>query len=100
MSQELNTTTNQGIPGEPQATVPLEELKVEPQWIDCPNCKQTAQTTVKGRGEGMNLFMDVMFWPIRGRRHWFETTHWFCSNCEKELASQKNGKELRVLVAT
>lgn len=77
--------------------MPLNELSGEPQWVNCPNCKETAQTRVKGRGKGMHIFMDLMFWPIPGRRHWFETTHWFCGNCEMKLASRKNGKEVRVL---
>lgn len=78
--------------------MPLSELKLEPQWVACPNCKETAQTTVKARGEGMQTFVSFMFWPMSGRRHFFETTRWFCSNCDKELASKKNGKELQVLV--
>lgn len=85
---------------EAQVKVPLNKLRIEPQWVDCPNCKETAQTMVKGRGEGMQTFMSIMFWPISGRKHWFEKTHWFCSNCEKELASQKNGEELQVLVVS
>ena len=42
--------------------------------------------------------MNVFWWPLPNRKTWWEKTHWFCSNCDIELAMQKDGKELQVLV--
>ncbi|RFU81115.1 litaf-like zinc ribbon domain-containing [Trichoderma arundinaceum] len=79
-------------------SVPLENLQPSPEWVNCPNCKQHAQTSVQGRTEGMRKFMNVFWWPLPNREHWFEETKWFCSNCNKQLAIQKHGKNLQVLV--
>lgn len=77
-------------------TVPLEKLKLEPQWVDCPLCKKQAQTKVQGRSDGKRKFMNVFWWPLPGRETWWEKTHWYCTSCNGELAMQKNGKELQV----
>jgi hypothetical protein len=48
--------------------------------------------------KGKQQFMNVFWWPLPNRKTWWEKTHWFCSNCDIELAMQKDGKELEVLV--
>ncbi|OAQ60558.1 LITAF-like zinc ribbon domain-containing protein [Pochonia chlamydosporia 170] len=78
--------------------IPLDKLQPRAQWIDCPECGKRSQTVVEGRSEGMKTFMNLMWWPLPGRKHWFEKIHWSCSNCNKQLAMQKNGKDLQVLV--
>ncbi|KAJ4149979.1 hypothetical protein LMH87_010750 [Akanthomyces muscarius] len=80
----------------PKAPVALERLRPVSQTIECPHCGKLVKTTIEGRGKGMQRFMDVMFWPLPGRRNWWETTTWRCGACEASLASQKNGKELKV----
>jgi DNA-directed RNA polymerase subunit RPC12/RpoP len=78
--------------------VPLEHLSREPQHIHCPKCKQNQKTMVKGRSKGMMTFMDIFWWPLPNRKHWFETVHWFCGNCNVEVAMKKSGKPIQVLV--
>lgn len=88
----------QAADGSSQPSVPLERLQRRPQWIDCPNCKTKAQTQVQGRSPGKQTFMNVFWWPLPNRKHWWETTHWYCKNCHKEVASQKDGKDIQLLV--
>ncbi|KAI6778290.1 uncharacterized protein J7T54_008468 [Emericellopsis cladophorae] len=76
--------------------VPIEKLDVRPQWVHCPHCNQDTQTRIQGRSEGKAKFMDVFWWPLPNRRHWWEKTHWYCLKCDKELAMQKYGKELQI----
>ncbi|KAH7029561.1 uncharacterized protein B0I36DRAFT_385039 [Microdochium trichocladiopsis] len=77
----------------------LEDLKPDgPETIDCPSCHQRAQTTVKGRTDGMKTFMNVFWWPLPDRKHWWEETKWYCENCKVQVASQKHGKNIQVLV--
>ncbi|KAL6857538.1 hypothetical protein ACO1O0_004976 [Amphichorda felina] len=91
-------------PSEPPANglsepaVPLDRLQHRPQWIDCPSCHARSQTQVQGRSQGKQRFMNVFWWPLPGRKHWWETTHWFCKSCHTEIASQKNGKDIQILV--
>lgn len=77
---------------------PLDALTAQPEWIDCPNCHQRAQTEIQGRSKGKQRFMNVFWWPLPNRKHWWEEVKWFCSNCKIQVASQKNGKNLQVLV--
>jgi hypothetical protein len=86
----------EGAPGD--KVVPLDRLRQEPQLIDCPNCKVKAPTKVQGRSKGKQQFMNVFWWPLPNRKTWSEKVHWYCSNCDIELAMQKDGKELQVLV--
>ncbi|GJN71078.1 LITAF-like zinc ribbon domain-containing protein [Purpureocillium lilacinum] len=79
-------------------TVPLRQLRPEPQWIDCPKCGQTAQTQIQCRSEGKQKFMNVFWWPLPGRKHWWEKTRWLCGNCNEELAMQKFNDDLQILV--
>ena len=58
------------------AVCPLDQLTREPAYIQCPNCNQRAQTEVKGRSKGMERFMNVFWWPLPGRRHWWEEVKW------------------------
>lgn len=82
--------------GAPPPSVPLERLRPEPQMVDCPHCHKTTQTRLEGRGKGMKLFMNIFWWPLPGRRTWWETLKWHCGECGEVLATQKNGKELVV----
>ncbi|KAG9249764.1 uncharacterized protein F5Z01DRAFT_467021 [Emericellopsis atlantica] len=94
----LNDAPN-GVSGPEPAgknIVPLEKLDVRPQWVHCPQCNRDTQTRVQGRSEGKTKFMNVFWWPLPNRRHWWEKTHWYCLKCDKELAMQKYGKELQV----
>ncbi|KAK2595210.1 hypothetical protein QQS21_007063 [Conoideocrella luteorostrata] len=78
-------------------TVPLDKLQPMAQWIHCPGCQKQAETVVKGRSDGMMTFMNIMWWPLPGREHWWETTKWHCSNCHKLVARQKSRKNLEVM---
>ncbi|KAJ2976888.1 hypothetical protein NQ176_g4686 [Zarea fungicola] len=78
-------------------TVPLDKLRALPQTVECPHCHNIVKTSVQGRGKGMQRFMNVMFWPLPDRRYWWETMTWRCGECEAALATQKNGKDLKVL---
>ena len=69
-----------------------------PETIDCPSCGQRAQITVQGRSEGKKKFMNVFWWPMPDRKHWWEETRWHCGHCEVQVASQKHGKNVQVLV--
>lgn len=82
----------------PVSTVPLNKLQPQPQLVDCPNCKQQAETVVQGRSKGKQRFMNIFWWPLPNRKHWWEKIHWYCKNCEVELAMQKEGHPLEVLV--
>ena len=90
------TAFQQPAPGS-DGPAALAQLEAHPQQIDCPNCSKRTQTRVEGRSKGKQTFMNVMWWPLPGRRHWWEKTHWFCENCDYELAVQKYGKDLEVL---
>lgn len=93
---EVATETTTLQPTGQRAPVALERLRPLSQTVECPHCGKLVHTSVEGRGKGMQRFMDVMFWPLPGRRYWWETTTWRCSECEATLASQKNGKEIKV----
>lgn len=80
-----------------KAVVPLARLRPLPQWIECPKCGKTTQTEVQGRSKKMRRFMNVFWWPLPGREQWWETLHWSCSDCQQEVATQKNGKELKLV---
>lgn len=89
--------TQTSAPLEP--SVPLTQLvATRQQPVDCPSCHEHTLTSVEGRSEGRQQFMNVFWWPLPDRKHWWEKTHWYCSGCKVELAVQKRGKELRVLV--
>ncbi|KAF4121042.1 hypothetical protein GMORB2_2528 [Geosmithia morbida] len=80
-------------------TVPLTQLSpTRQQWIDCPGCSRPTRTSVEGRSEGRKLFMNVFWWPLPNRKHWWEKTHWYCSGCRTEVAVQKRGEDLRILI--
>lgn len=94
----------QGQSGQPLQTetgsapvVPLSQLQMKPQSIDCPNCHERHQTKVAGRSEGKKKLHNILWWPMPNRKHYWEKTHWYCSNCDYELAMQKFGKPLQVL---
>lgn len=70
---------------------------MQPQNIDCPNCHEKHETRVKGRSEGKKKLHNVLWWPLPNRKHYWEKTYWYCSNCDHELAMQKFGKPLQVL---
>jgi hypothetical protein len=67
-----------------------------PELVECPNCHRTTQTRVVGRSKGKERFMNIFWWPMPERKHWWEKTEWFCGECDKELATQKFGKEIEV----
>ncbi|KAM3463710.1 hypothetical protein NHJ6243_003115 [Beauveria neobassiana] len=93
-------TTMEATPTQEPATrapVALERMRPVSQTVQCPHCGQIVKTIVDGRGKGMQRFMDVFFWPLPGRRNWWETTTWRCGDCEVVLASQKNGKDIKVM---
>ncbi|KAJ6438857.1 LITAF-like zinc ribbon domain-containing protein [Purpureocillium lavendulum] len=96
-----NTTCGESIvtppPGNTKRVVPLRQLRPQPQWIECPKCGETAQTQVQGRSKGMQTFMNVFWWPLPGRKYWWEKTRWLCGNCEAQLAMQKNNEDLVVM---
>ena len=46
----------------------------------------------------MKTFMNVLWWPLPDRRLFWEKKYWYCQECNKELAIQKRGKDLQVLV--
>lgn len=80
-------------------SVSLDKLEPRAQWIDCPKCNRRTQTVVQGRSERKQNMMSLMFWPLPNCKHWWEQTHWFCKECNTELAKQKYGKEMEVLAA-
>ncbi|KAJ1325440.1 LITAF-like zinc ribbon domain-containing protein [Microdochium nivale] len=71
---------------------------VRPQTVDCPSCGQRTTARVEARSEGKRRFMNVFWWPLPGREHWWEETKWYCGGCEVQLASQKWGMNMNVLV--
>jgi hypothetical protein len=87
----FNSSPSQGV-----SPVPLSQLRVEEQWIDCPSCKNRTRTRIQARSKGMKQFMNVFWWPLPGRKDWWSTVRWFCASCNAELASQKDRKDLQV----
>lgn len=65
--------------------------------MDCPKCNRQTQTVVQGRSERKANMMSLMFWPLPNCRHWWESTHWFCKECNTKVATQKYGKSIEVL---
>ncbi|KXJ90461.1 hypothetical protein Micbo1qcDRAFT_164037 [Microdochium bolleyi] len=91
--QDNNTPSNNEVVAD------LRQLRPDgPETIDCPRCHQRATTRVEGRSEGKKKFMNVFWWPLPGRKHWWEETRWSCDQCEALLATQKWGKNMNVLV--
>jgi DNA-directed RNA polymerase subunit RPC12/RpoP len=93
-----NTTTPHSSTTTTSSSTPtqLSNLQPQPEPITCPNCGVQTHTRVEGRTKNMKTFMNVFWWPLPGRREWWEKTQWFCENCEKKLATMKKGKEVRV----
>lgn len=90
-------TSPQTTPG-PERIVPLNRLQYKRQRVECPKCQQPNHTLVEGRSAGKKMFMNVFFWPLPGRKYWWETIHWYCEGCNVELAKQKGNDDIEVLV--
>ncbi|KAI0523882.1 hypothetical protein F5B22DRAFT_592392 [Xylaria bambusicola] len=90
------TATQQGSAAikEPQRLVtPLQALTEQPAWIDCPFCKQRAQTRSTRQGDSQQALASflcclvciclVCLPCIAG---WCENIHIYCSQCGREVA--------------
>ncbi|KAI9898103.1 hypothetical protein N3K66_006463 [Trichothecium roseum] len=76
-----------------QKVTPLHLLSETPQWIDCHFCRQRTKTVVKKDGAGLQFLTGAVLClvciclaPLPCCLNWFEETHWYCSNCNKQVA--------------
>ncbi|KAG9242184.1 hypothetical protein BJ878DRAFT_184669 [Calycina marina] len=78
----------------PQMVTPLNMLKNQPVYVDCPHCHTRAITMVETHGEGMQFacgallcLVCICLAPLPCCLHWFEETNISCSNCKRQLAN-------------
>ncbi|KAH7322704.1 hypothetical protein B0I35DRAFT_407154 [Stachybotrys elegans] len=75
----------------------LTHLGPMPEWIDCPFCKQRTKTNVVQSGGGMQFLTGTLLClvciclaPLPCMLHWFEETQWFCTGCNKVVATKRH----------
>ncbi|KAK1505126.1 hypothetical protein CABS01_08904 [Colletotrichum abscissum] len=79
----------------PATVTPLHMLGDEPQWIDCPFCKQRTQTVIAKEGTAMQMvagalccLLCICLTCVPCIAGWCEDMHYTCSNCKNKVATR------------
>ncbi|KHN98743.1 LPS-induced tumor necrosis factor alpha factor [Metarhizium album ARSEF 1941] len=85
------------------SVIPLNQLGNQPQWIDCPFCRQRTMTTVQREGTSMQILVGallclfcVCLTCVPCLAGWFEDTHYRCSNCKNVVAIRRHDGPIEV----